>query len=170
MPTKQPTQTAQPNHLFAPHTHFSLLAPHIQRRILRDAAHPHGSFRQELRDHAFRRIILSIPPGQVSTYGAVAAAAGYPLYHRAVARLLRSDPPDSLPWHRVVGANGHIKLRDAAAVEQHARLLLEGVQFQSSSTRHPENARPENARIDMPRHACTLRPWDPDGSPDRSPD
>ena len=43
--------------------------------------------------HAFRRIILSIPAGKVSTYGRVAAAAGYPLYHRAVARLLRTDPP-----------------------------------------------------------------------------
>ena len=59
---------------------------------------------------AFRRMILSVPPGKVSTYGAIAAAAGYPRYHRAVARLLRTDPVDQLPWHRVVGAGGAIKL------------------------------------------------------------
>jgi methylated-DNA-protein-cysteine methyltransferase-like protein len=81
-----------------------------KRRLLRDASRP-----EELRDLAFRRMILSIPAGKVSTYGGVAAAAGYPRYHRAVARLLRTDPVDQLPWHRVLGAGGEIKLRGAAA-------------------------------------------------------
>src|SRR6201996_5959515 len=100
-----------------------LTVPNSQakRKILRD-----GARANELRDHAFRRMILSIPPGKVSTYGRVAAAAGYPLHHRAVARLLRTDPVDQLPWHRVVGASGEIKLRGAAAREQKARLQLEG--------------------------------------------
>jgi len=70
-----------------------------KRGLLRDALR-----RNEQRDIAFRRMILSIPPGKVSTYSAVAAAAGYPQYHRAVAHLLRTDPIDQLPWHRVVGA------------------------------------------------------------------
>src|SRR6201996_124225 len=85
-----------------------LTVPNSQarRRILRD-----GARANELRDEAFRRIILSIPAGKVSTYGRVAAAAGYPLYHRAVARLLRTDPLDLLPWHRVLGAGGVIKQR-----------------------------------------------------------
>src|ERR1700722_8540640 len=91
-----------------------------RRRILRD-----GARANELRDAAFRRIILSIPAGRVSTYGRVAAAAGYPLYHRAVARLLRTDPPDQLPWHRVLGAGGEIKLPGEAAKEQRARLKME---------------------------------------------
>src|ERR1700729_1098459 len=82
----------------------------VKRRILRD-----GARANELRDEAFRRVIFSIPAGKVSTYGRVAAAAGYPLYHRAVARLLRTDPPDHLPWHRVVGAGGAIKLRHEGA-------------------------------------------------------
>jgi methylated-DNA-protein-cysteine methyltransferase-like protein len=96
----------------------------VKRRILRDGSRPN-----ELRDEAFRRVILSIPAGKVSTYGRVAAAAGYPLYHRAVARLLRTDPPDHLPWHRVLGAGGEIKLRHEAAEEQRARLKMEGVKF-----------------------------------------
>lgn len=101
----------------------------------------------EPRDIAFRRIILSIPPGKVSTYGHVAAAAGYPRFHRAVARLLRTDPPDQLPWHRVLGAGGEIKLRGEAAQEQRARLKLEGVRFAGK-------------RVDMEKYEHSLKPWE----------
>jgi methylated-DNA-protein-cysteine methyltransferase related protein len=106
-----------------------------------------GSGADGERDRAFRRIILSIPPGKVSTYGKVAAAAGYPLYHRAVARLLRTDPPDQLPWHRVLGAGGQIKLPGSSAKEQKARLKLEGAQFRGD-------------RVDMDRCEYTFRPWE----------
>ena len=101
----------------------------------------------EPRDIAFRRTILSIPPGKVSTYGRVAAAAGYPRFHRAVARLLRTDPPDQLPWHRVLGADGRIKLRGEAAREQRARLRLEGVRFRGE-------------RVDMEEFEHTFRTWE----------
>jgi len=101
----------------------------------------------EPRDIAFRRIILSIPPGKVSTYGRVAAAAGYPRLHRAVARLLRVDPADSLPWHRVLGAGGELKLKGAAEREQRARLKLEGVRFRG-------------AKVDMEKYEHAHRPWE----------
>ena len=113
-----------------------------KRRLLRDAAQP-----EEQRDLAFRRMIFSIPPGRVSTYGKVAAAAGYPRYHRAVARLLRTDPPDNLPWHRVLGAGGEIKLPGEAAREQRARLKLEGVKFRGD-------------RVDMDKHEHAFRTWE----------
>ena len=71
----------------------------------------------------------------------------YPFYHRAVARLLRTDPVDQLPWHRVVGSGGEIKLRGAAAHEQRARLRLEGVQFNGK-------------RIGMSRFEHTIKPWE----------
>src|SRR5215813_14060721 len=96
----------------------------LKRSILKD-----GLRENEQRDDAFRRIIRSIPKGKVSTYGKVAAAAGYPLYHRAVARLLRSDMPEALPWQRIVGAGGEIKLRGEGAAEQRFRLNMEGVKF-----------------------------------------
>src|SRR4051812_22270611 len=96
----------------------------LKRRILKDSLR-----KNEQRDTAFRRIIRSVPRGKVSTYGKVAAAAGYPLYHRAVARLLRKDVPDTLPWQRIVGAGGEIKLRGEAASEQRLRLTMEGVKF-----------------------------------------
>ncbi len=113
-----------------------------KRRLLRDAATANDD-----RDRAFQEMILSIPPGKVSTYGHVAAAAGYPLYHRAVARLLRTELPDRLPWHRVVGAGGEIKLPGQAAKEQRARLELEGVGF---------NGR----RVDIERFEAQLMPWE----------
>ncbi len=116
--------------------------PQMRRRILRD-----GARASEERDDAFRRIVLSIPPGRVSTYGKVAAAAGYPLYHRAVARLLRADPPDLLPWHRVLGADGAIKLRFEAEEEQRTRLRMEGVEFRGK-------------RVDMDRFEYVLRSWE----------
>src|ERR1700747_2286230 len=94
------------------------------RRIIKAGVRPN-----ELRDAAFRQRILSIPRGKVATYGQVAAAAGYPLYHRAVARLLRTDPQDRLPWQRVVGAGGEIKLPLEAGAEQRLRLRMEGVRF-----------------------------------------
>ena len=119
-----------------------LLLERGKRQLRRDAMRP-----GEQRDLAFRRMVLSIPPGRVSTYGAVASAAGYPRYHRAVARLLRTDPPDSLPWHRVLGAGGEVKLRGAAAQEQRARLRLESVEFVSG-------------RVDMKRFEHALKPWE----------
>src|SRR5258708_5844269 len=88
----------------------------LKRVLTRDSARPSDS-----RDAAFRRVILSIPKGKVATYGQVAAAAGYPLYHRAVARLLRTVPTGSVPWQRVVGAGGAIKIPGASGAEQRLR-------------------------------------------------
>lgn len=78
---------------------------------------------------AFRETIRSIPRGKVASYGQVAAAAGYPRHHRAVARLLKSMIQGELPWQRVLGAGGEIKLTGPAAAEQRLRLKREGVKF-----------------------------------------
>src|ERR1700690_1302943 len=96
----------------------------LKQRILKESLR-----KNEPRDAAFRRIIRSVPKGKVSTYGKVAAAAGYPLYHRAVAKLLRSAILHGLPWQRIVGAGGEIKQKGEAAAEQRLRLSIEGVKF-----------------------------------------
>jgi methylated-DNA-protein-cysteine methyltransferase-like protein len=83
----------------------------------------------EIRDQAFAEAIRSIPRGRVATYGQVAAAAGYPRYHRAVARFLKSTIPGAFPWQRVLGAGGEIKVSGRAAAEQRLHLKLEGVTF-----------------------------------------
>jgi methylated-DNA-protein-cysteine methyltransferase-like protein len=71
--------------------------------------------------------IRKIPRGKVSTYGAVARAAGYPGAARQVVRVLRTS--FGLPWQRVLGAGGAIKLTGDAAFEQRFRLQAEGVTF-----------------------------------------
>jgi methylated-DNA-protein-cysteine methyltransferase-like protein len=71
--------------------------------------------------------IRRIPRGKVSTYGAVARAAGFPGTARFVARVLHRG--FGLPWQRVLGAGGEIKLRGDSAIEQRFRLEAEGVRF-----------------------------------------
>ena len=73
------------------------------------------------------RVIRGIPRGKVSTYGGVARAAGYPGAARMVARVLRRG--FGLPWQRVLGSGGAIKLTGDSAIEQRLRLEAEGVRF-----------------------------------------
>ncbi len=73
------------------------------------------------------RAIRAIPRGKVSTYGGIAKMAGYPGAARMVARILRRG--FGLPWQRVLGAGGEIKLTGDAAIEQRLRLEAEGVRF-----------------------------------------
>ena len=113
--------------------------PEVMRRILRAP-------KSARRDAAFRKAIRQIPRGKVATYGQVAAAAGYPLFHRHVAALLRKSG-GSLPWQRVVGAGGAIKLKYEAGLEQRTRLGMEGVRFRGR-------------RVDMGEHQHRFRTWE----------
>jgi methylated-DNA-protein-cysteine methyltransferase related protein len=79
--------------------------------------------------HRIIAAIQRVPRGYVSTYGAVAKAAGYPRGARLVARTLRSAGGGGLPWHRILGAGGEIKLRGHSAFDQRLRLEMEGVTF-----------------------------------------
>jgi len=81
--------------------------------------------------------IQKIPRGKVSTYGAIGRAAGLPHGARQVARALHGSV--GLPWHRVLGAGGEIKLQGDYAFEQRMRLEAEGVIFRGK-------------RVDMRRH------------------
>ena len=81
--------------------------------------------------------IRALPPGTVSSYGAIARAAGWPGAARQVVRILQQV--HGLPWHRVLGSGGAIKLRGDNAAEQRFRLRMEGVTFRG-------------ARVDMKRH------------------
>ena len=71
--------------------------------------------------------IRAIPRGKVSTYGGIARAAGFPGAARQVAATLRRS--FGLPWQRVLGAGGEIKLTGDSAIEQRFRLEAEGVRF-----------------------------------------
>lgn len=74
----------------------------------------------------------AVPPGRVTTYGAIGAAAGcparvvgYALHHLSVA------PRPEVPWQRVINARGGISTHGA---EQRRLLEAEGVQFGADNT------------------------------------
>ncbi|HWC20635.1 MAG TPA: MGMT family protein [Terriglobales bacterium] len=81
--------------------------------------------------------IRQVPRGMVSTYGAIGRAAGLARGARQVAAALRLGA--GLPWHRILGAGGAIKLRGPFAFEQRMRLEAEGVRFRGK-------------RVDMAQH------------------
>ena len=76
---------------------------------------------------AIAAVIRRIPRGKVSTYGAVAEAAGYPRNARHVAKVLNQIP--GLPWQRVLGSGGRISLPGEYGLEQRFLLEAEGVRF-----------------------------------------
>jgi methylated-DNA-protein-cysteine methyltransferase related protein len=76
---------------------------------------------------AIAAAIRRIPRGKVSTYGAVAEAAGYPRCARHVSKVLNQVP--GLPWQRVLGSGGRISLSGENALEQRFLLEAEGVRF-----------------------------------------
>src|SRR5215472_9138825 len=83
-----------------------------------------------------RATILKVPRGKVSTYGAVARAAGFPGAARQVVRALRQSA--GLPWQRVVAAGGRIALPGERGLEQRFRLEAEGVKFSGKKVRMKE--------------------------------
>ncbi len=72
---------------------------------------------------AVTEAIQELGIGEISTYGEIAAEAGYPGAARAVGNLLRTS--DGLPWWRVISANG--RLVPGAEAEHAQRLRAEGV-------------------------------------------
>jgi methylated-DNA-protein-cysteine methyltransferase-like protein len=89
---------------------------------------------QPLRENAALEAIwhavCTIPRGRVSTYGAVARAAGLPGRARQAGFALRVAGDElNLPWHRVVGAGGRIVFPRSSHAhrEQTRRLRAEGV-------------------------------------------
>ena len=75
-------------------------------------------------------IVSQIPRGKVTTYGHIAALAGWPSHSRMVGRTLRYTPgAEKLPCHRVVNKEG----RTAPGwSRQRALLEEEGVSFKAN--------------------------------------
>jgi methylated-DNA-protein-cysteine methyltransferase-like protein len=75
-------------------------------------------------------VVCEIPRGRVSTYGAVARAAGLPGRARQAGYALKVAPQSmNLPWHRVVGSGGRVVFPQGSTAhrEQVRRLRAEGV-------------------------------------------
>jgi methylated-DNA-protein-cysteine methyltransferase related protein len=83
-----------------------------------------------------RKTIMKIPRGKVSSYGAIARAAGFSGGARQVVRALHQS--HGLPWHRVVAAGGRIALPGEHGFDQRFRLEMEGVKFAGKKVRMAE--------------------------------
>jgi len=70
-------------------------------------------------------VLDGLRPGDVITYGEVAAEACRPGAARAVGSMLRRSAGAGFPWWRVVAADGGLVAGDPA--EQERRLVGEGV-------------------------------------------
>lgn len=80
--------------------------------------------------HALWHVIAAVPRGQVTTYGAIARAAGLPGRARQAGYALKIAPEAMLlPWHRVVAAGGRIAFpaNSPHHRDQVRRLRAEGV-------------------------------------------
>ena len=71
-------------------------------------------------ESAVREVLAETEPGDVFTYGELAAEAGFPGAARAVGNLLRTS--EGLSWWRVVAASGRLNPGDPSA---HAERLRE---------------------------------------------
>ncbi len=83
---------------------------------------------------AIWHVVSAIPRGRVSTYGAVARAAGLPGRARQAGTALRVAPEGlNLPWHRVLGAGGRIVFPRSSREykEQARRLRAEGIDLRN---------------------------------------
>lgn len=83
----------------------------------------------------FYDVVRRVPAGRVTTYGAVAAAAGLPGRARQVGYAMAALRDEEVPWHRVVNARGAISPRASGAAGariQRALLEAEGVAFDAA--------------------------------------
>ncbi|HEY73747.1 MAG TPA: MGMT family protein [Thermoflexia bacterium] len=96
------------------------------------------------------RLVRQVPPGKVTSYGAIARMLGNPRAARTVGWALHSTPEGSdVPWQRVINSQGRI----STSCEEHGqglqRALLEeeGVEFD------------ERGYVDQERFGWEGLPW-----------
>jgi methylated-DNA-protein-cysteine methyltransferase-like protein len=90
------------------------------------------------------RLVKQIPRGRVLSYGALAKALRLKGGARSAGRAMAATPSGKgIPWHRVLGANGKLLIREPHASLQKKLLESEGINVVES-------------RIDLKRHL-----WNP---------
>ena len=79
------------------------------------------------------RLVKQIPRGRVLSYGGLAKALRLRGGARSAGRAMAATPSGKgIPWHRVVGENGKILIREPYASLQRKLLESEGVQVVES--------------------------------------
>lgn len=76
------------------------------------------------------RLVKKIPRGHVTTYGELAKALRLRGGARAVGYAMAATPRGrGIPWHRVIGAGGRVRMPEPYASLQRKLLGTEGVAF-----------------------------------------
>ncbi len=96
---------------------------HAGPTVLRPVRGCHTRAMEDEQVERVRKLLAAVPPGRVTTYGDLAAAAGLSS-PRIVGRILAEDSAD-LAWHRVVNAAGRAAPHKVS--EQLRRLRAEDV-------------------------------------------
>lgn len=108
--------------------------PVHRKRVLTEA--------ESLQDERVQRILAtvdSIPEGRVASYGQVAEEAGLPRAARFVGSVLRRFVANrGVPWHRVLGSDGTIRVVGGTARDQAMLLRAEGVTVRNGRVRMAE--------------------------------
>jgi methylated-DNA-protein-cysteine methyltransferase related protein len=89
------------------------------------------------------RVVTKIPRGRVATYGQLAKMLRLAGGARAVGYALAASPAGrGIPWHRVLGAGGRIRVPEPHAALQRRLLEAEGVAI-------------EGGRVDLAHYGWT---------------
>lgn len=94
--------------------------------------------------------IRAVPRGQVASYGTIARRAGLPGRARQVARILAENDDRTLPWHRILRADGRIAFPADSPnhAEQGQRLRAEGLEVRNGRVRMPREGRRDAGGLD----------------------
>jgi methylated-DNA-protein-cysteine methyltransferase-like protein len=111
----------------------------IMRAVSSNTLTPDPELLQRLAPRIYE-VVCQVPPGQVTTYGDVAAIVDEGCDARLVGAAMAQVKDPAVPWQRVVNAKGAISTRAASGMHsQRQRLEAEGVVFD------------ERERIDLAR-------------------
>lgn len=88
---------------------------------------------------AVHEVVRRIPRGQVMSYGAVAARAGFPRAARAVGTLMKHNFDLTIPCHRVIRSDGRVGRYNGGEQRKIALLRQEGVVVEGRRIRSPRS-------------------------------
>lgn len=105
---------------------------------------------------AVRHAVSAVPDGRVATYGDVATWIGSPRAARAVGGVLRGlrEEPDTVPWHRIINAQGRISMGGSPE-----RALLQRNLLQSEGVRFDRNGRVDLERLRWSPSPALVAEW-----------
>ena len=138
-------------HFIKPGCCSFVLSLNLHTATIAAPAHRNGVSAMSTWDPVYR-LVKQIPRGRVLSYGAVAKLLRLSGGARSAGRAMAASPSGKgIPWHRVLGADGKLLIREPYSSLQKKLLESEGITVIES-------------RIDMKRHL-----WTPPGQAKKKP-